>query len=157
MSGRSAARTSPGPITQRFGENPQDYAQFGQAGHDGVDIGCPEGTAVQAIDDGEVMYTGTDPDYGNYVRVWHERLQSHSFYAHLSVAQCAVGQKVAQGDVIAKSGATGNVTGPHLHLELRGGTRDAYYDVTFGYTQGRYDPTVAYLLTGSPLTPDVDK
>lgn len=142
-----------GPITQRFGENPADYAKFGQAGHNAVDIGVPEGTPVRCIADGEVMFTGVDPDYGNYARVWIPSLGSHAFFAHLSAIQCTVGQQVKQGQVIAASGNTGNSSGPHVHFELRGGSRDAYYAGSFGYTQGRYDPQIAYLLTGSALTP----
>ena len=139
-----------GPVTQRFGEPP---ARFGQAGHDGIDIGVALGSPVGAVYDGEVMFTGFDDAYGNYVRVYHAALHSHSFYAHLSKISCTVGQRVDRGQTIGLSGSTGNSTGPHLHLEMRGGTRDGYLDVTFGYSKGRYDPVAAYLLTGSPLAP----
>jgi hypothetical protein len=124
-----------GPITQEFGEG---GPQFGQVAHNGIDIGCPEGTPVQAIADGEVMYTGFDDDYGNYCRVYHEAIHSHSFYAHLQAVGAQVGQLVRQGDWLGASGNTGNSTGPHLHMEMRAGNRDAYYEgVTFGYTHGK--------------------
>jgi hypothetical protein len=141
-----------GPITQNFGEGD---AQFGQRGHNGIDIACAEGTPVACIADGVVMYTGNDaPGYGNYVRVYHAAIHSHSFYAHLSAIHVEAGQPVKQGDTLGASGSTGNSTGPHVHFELRAGSKDAYYQgVTFGYTQGRYNPTTAYVVTGSPLTP----
>lgn len=145
-----------GPITQPFGANPAYYAQYGQAGHNGIDIGCPEGTPVVAIADGEVMYTGWDENYGHYVRVYHDSIHSHSFCAHNSVIYGVPGELVFQGEVLAASGNTGNSTGPHCHFELRSGTRDAYYEgVTYGYSNGRYNPVDAYVVTGSALDPGV--
>jgi hypothetical protein len=145
----------PGPITQYFGEGD---AQFGQKAHNGIDIACPEGTRVEAICAGEVMYTGSDESYGLYVRVFHPSIHSHSFYAHLVQVDVEAGQIVAQGERLGASGNTGNSTGPHLHFELRAGNKDAYYQgVTFGYTQGRYNPTDAFVLTGSPLTPGAER
>jgi murein DD-endopeptidase MepM/ murein hydrolase activator NlpD len=143
-----------GPVTQRFGEPP---ARFGQAGHNGFDIAVPIGTPVKAIADGEVMFVGNDRDYGLYVRVYHRALHSHSFLAHLSEIDVQVGQPVKQGDTLGASGNTGNSTGPHVHFEMRAGGRDDYYEgLCYGYTQGRYDPAVAYALTGSPLSPTAD-
>lgn len=139
-----------GPVTQRFGEPP---ARFGQAGHNGIDIACPLNTPVVAIADGEVMFAAFDENYGNYIRCWHPSLRSHSFVAHLSRITCTIGQQVKRGQTLGLAGSTGNSTGPHCHFELRGGTREAYVNVTYGYTSGRYDPVTAYLLTGSPLTP----
>jgi hypothetical protein len=140
-----------GAITQHFGEGP---AQFGQQGHNGIDIAVVEGTPVAAIADGEVMFTGFDQSYGNYVRCYHPAIHSHSFYAHLASIDCSPGELVKQGAWIGHSGNTGNSTGPHLHFELRAGSRDAYYEhVTYGYSKGRYNPTDAYVVTGSPLMP----
>lgn len=144
-----------GPVTQAFGEGDP---QFGQRGHNGIDIACPEGTRVEAIADGEVMYTGADISYGLYVRVYHPSIHSHSFYAHLVQVDVEIGQMVEQGERLGASGSTGNSTGPHLHFELRAGNRDAYYQgVTVGYTSGRYNPTDAYVITGSPLTPGAER
>jgi hypothetical protein len=144
-----------GPITQEFGEG---GPQFGQVAHNGIDIGCPEGTRVACIADGEVMYTGDDASYGRYVRVYHPVIHSHSFYAHLTQVDVEVGQRVEQGERLGASGNTGNSTGPHLHMEMRAGNRDAYYEgVTFGYTHGRYNPVDAYVVTGSPLSPGAGK
>lgn len=139
-----------GPITDYFGSPPE---RFGMPGHNGIDIACRLDSPVVAVADGEVVFTGFDDAYGYYVRVWHPALHFHSFYAHLSEFNVYPGDRVGRGDLIAISGNTGNSTGPHLHLELRGGTRDGYYNVTYGYPQGRFDPRAAYLLTGAPLDP----
>jgi hypothetical protein len=142
-----------GPITQPFGAG---GPSFGQPGHGGIDIAVPEGTPVVAIADGEVMYTGWDENYGHYVRVYHDSIHSHSFCAHNSVIYGVPGELVFQGEVLAASGNTGNSTGPHCHFELRSGTRDAYYEgVTYGYSNGRYNPVDAYVVTGSALAPGV--
>jgi hypothetical protein len=145
----------PGSITQHFGEGD---AQFGQRAHNGIDIACAEGTRVEAICAGEVMYTGSDASYGLYCRVYHPSIHSHSFYAHMVQVDVEAGWLVKQGERLGASGNTGNSTGPHLHFELRAGNKDAYYQgVTFGYTQGRYNPTDAFVLTGSPLTPGAER
>jgi hypothetical protein len=147
-----------GTVTQQFGENPANYAQYGQAGHDGIDIACPAGSEVCAIADGVVAYTGLDESYGYYVRIYHESIGSHSFYAHLASILCSEGDTVEQGQVVALSGNTGNSTGAHLHFECRAGTMDAYHEgVTYGYTRGRYNPVDAYVVTGSPLVPGMDE
>jgi hypothetical protein len=140
-----------GAVTQWFGEGPP---AFGQKAHNGIDIAVVEGTPVLCIADGEVMYAGADISYGLYVRVFHPAIHSHSFYAHLSAFDVLIGQPVKQGEPVGASGNSGNSTGPHLHFELRAGSRDAYYEsVTVGYTQGRYNPVDAYVVTGSPVTP----
>lgn len=144
-----------GPVTQAFGEGD---AQFGQKAHNGIDIAVPIGTPVLAIADGEVMFVGEDVAYGLYCRVYHPSIHSHSFLAHLSVVNVYDGDHVGQGDTLGLSGNSGNSTGPHLHFELRAGNRDAYYQgVTVGYTQGRYNPVDAYVVTGSSLTPGAEK
>jgi hypothetical protein len=145
-----------GTITQHFGEG---TARFGQKAHNGIDIAVAVGTPVLAIADGVVMFSGIDAEgYGNYIRCFHPSIHSHSFYAHLSEMHVQPGQPVKQGQTIALSGNSGNSTGPHLHFELRAGNKDAYYQgVTFGYTQGRYNPTDAFVLTGSPLTPGAER
>jgi len=145
---RALAWPCAGVVTQRFGENPANYARFGLPGHNGLDIGAPQGTSIRAVAEGEVVWVDTDPDYGNYVRVYHQALGFHSFYAHLSSAGCAVGQHVKQGQEIGKMGSTGNSTGPHLHLEIRLGSRDDYGQATFGHSKGRVDPETVYSVLG---------
>ena len=86
--------------------------------HYGTDFAVWSGTDIQSFADGTVALVGWDAGYGNYVIVEHEN-DWQTLYAHCSEILVYSGQSVSKGDVIAKSGATGEVTGPHLHFELR--------------------------------------
>ena len=86
--------------------------------HYGTDFAVYSGTDVHAFADGTVALMGWDAGYGNYVILEHAN-GWQSLYAHCSEVLVYSGQSVGMGDVIAKSGATGEVTGPHLHFELR--------------------------------------
>lgn len=139
-----------GIVTQRFGENVDRYlAAFGSQGHNGLDIGGALGTPVLACAPGVVAWVGVDDSYGNYIRIWHETLGFHSFYAHLDAATVQAGQRVTQGQQVATMGSTGNSTGPHLHFEVRLGTRDTYGQAAWGHTKGRVDPETAFALLGT--------
>jgi len=116
------------PITQRFGENPQDYELTN--GHNGIDYGVPEGTPVKVAADGVVSRaeldtaTSANPTtgYGYHIRVQHCD-SSMTIYAHLMDGGVLVttGQNVKMGELIGRSGNTGRSTGPHLHFEFRVG------------------------------------
>lgn len=85
--------------------------------HKGVDIALPIGTDIHAGHDGIVTSAFYDTSYGYYVVINGEKgIQSK--YAHCNTLAVKVGEVVKAGDVIAKSGNTGNSTGPHLHLEI---------------------------------------
>ena len=87
--------------------------------HGGTDIGTPTGANVYATRDGEVIHVEKKTSsYGYHIIIQHTG-NLRSWYAHNSELLVSVGDKVKQGQLIAKSGATGNVTGPHLHYELR--------------------------------------
>lgn len=86
--------------------------------HTGVDFPVPTGTQVYSVGDGQVFDTGYSSAYGNFVEIYHGN-NIYSFYAHASKVQVSVGQKVSKGDPIMLSGKSGNVTGPHLHFEIR--------------------------------------
>ncbi len=86
--------------------------------HTGVDYRAAIGTPVVTVADGTVSFAGVQTGYGNVVIVEHANKQS-TLYAHLNQIHVRVGQKVAQGSLIAKSGNTGWSTGPHLHFETR--------------------------------------
>lgn len=88
--------------------------------HTGVDFLVPTGTSVKAIESGTVVAAGWGGSYGYQVVLKHPD-GKYSQYAHLSAINVKVGQKVAEGRRIARSGATGNATGPHLHFEVRTG------------------------------------
>jgi murein DD-endopeptidase MepM/ murein hydrolase activator NlpD len=83
----------------------------------------PEGTSIKAADDGEVIYSGNElKGYGNLVLVRH----SNGFvtaYAHASQLLVNRGDKISRGQIIARAGATGSVTQPQLHFELRKGQK----------------------------------
>lgn len=86
--------------------------------HDGIDISAPEGTPILAVADGEVVYSSQLRGYGNLVIVRHAA-GIVSVYAHNQSNLVREGQKIERGEVIAKVGSTGRVTGPHLHFEIR--------------------------------------
>lgn len=86
--------------------------------HTGVDFPVSSGTPVFAVGDGQVVDTGYNSAYGNFVEIYHGN-SVYSFYAHATRVQVSRGQKVSKGQQIMVSGATGNVSGPHLHFEIR--------------------------------------
>lgn len=86
--------------------------------HTGVDFPVGTGTPVYAVGDGQVFDTGYNSAYGYFVEIYHGN-NVYSFYAHASSVNVSKGQKVTKGQQIMLSGATGNVTGAHLHFEIR--------------------------------------
>ncbi|MET9393174.1 M23 family metallopeptidase [Streptomyces sp. NPDC006624] len=86
--------------------------------HTGVDFHAATGTSVQSVGMGTVVEAGWGGSYGNQV-VIKMNDGTYTQYGHLSSIGVSVGQKVTPGQQIGLSGATGNVTGPHLHFEAR--------------------------------------
>ncbi|MGW7264027.1 peptidoglycan DD-metalloendopeptidase family protein [Streptomyces sp. NPDC054842] len=86
--------------------------------HTGVDFVVPTGTTLKAVGPGTVVSAGWGGAYGNQV-VIRQADGQYSQYAHLSSLSVSAGQTVTGGQQIGLSGATGNVTGPHLHFEIR--------------------------------------
>lgn len=86
--------------------------------HRGIDIPSAVGTDIYAAQTGKVVVAERHSSYGNYIVVDHGGGIS-TLYAHCSKLLVKVGDTVKQGDHIAEMGATGNVTGPHLHFEVR--------------------------------------
>jgi murein DD-endopeptidase MepM/ murein hydrolase activator NlpD len=88
----------------------------------GINIELPEGAAVRAVENGTVIYVGSGVEgYGNLVLIRHDN-GFVSAYAHNGEISVKRGDKVKRGQVIAKSGQSGNVTSPQLHFELRKGS-----------------------------------
>ncbi|MFD4572804.1 M23 family metallopeptidase [Streptomyces sp. NPDC058417] len=88
--------------------------------HTGIDFHAATGTPVHAVGGGTVVEAGWGGAYGNQV-VLRMHDGTYTQYGHLSSVAVSVGQRVTPGQGIALSGATGNVTGPHLHFEARSG------------------------------------
>lgn len=86
--------------------------------HTGVDFLVWTGTPVHSVAAGTVVHAGPDGAYGNDVIVQHAD-GKYTLYGHLSQVEVSAGQHVSEGHEIGLSGATGNVTGPHLHFEVR--------------------------------------
>jgi murein DD-endopeptidase MepM/ murein hydrolase activator NlpD len=98
-------------ITSRYGYRSGEF-------HTGVDLAVPYGTAVKAADGGTVTFAGRQGNYGNLVIITHDD-GSQTYYAHNSSILVSVGDKVYQGQQIAKAGSTGRSTGNHCHFEIR--------------------------------------
>lgn len=139
---RVVAPSNPAPIEQAKDDKEEQVASNNAAGfrwpvrgrviagfgpkatgqqNDGINIAVPEGTPVKASDDGVVAYSGNElKGYGNLVLVRHAN--GHvTAYAHASELLVKRGDTVKRGQVIAKSGQTGNVSSPQLHFEIRKG------------------------------------
>jgi lipoprotein NlpD len=104
-----------GAMTSRFGRRSGHV-------HDGIDIGAPKGTEVMAAADGDVVFADTHGGYGNVVILRHAS-GLLTIYAHHERNLVRKGQRVHAGDTIARVGTTGRSSGPHLHFEVRTGTR----------------------------------
>ena len=90
--------------------------------HTGIDVSATTGTPITAAKSGQViiseMGTGSTWSYGNYVVIDHGD-GTTTLYAHMNYRAVSEGEIVTQGQYIGDVGATGNVTGPHLHFEVR--------------------------------------
>jgi murein DD-endopeptidase MepM/ murein hydrolase activator NlpD len=117
MSGNSFRWPVKGRVISQFGARPD-------GGHnDGIDLAVPQGTAVKAAENGVVAYAGSElKGYGNLVLVRHAN-NWVSAYAHNEEIMVKRGDKVSRGQIIAKAGATGAVSQPLVHFELRKGSR----------------------------------
>ena len=95
---------------------------FKSGGNDGINISVPEGTSVRAAENGTVAYAGSElKGYGNLVLIRHPNgfVTAYANNGELNVKR---GDVVKRGQVIAKSGQSGNVSSPQLHFELRKGS-----------------------------------
>ncbi len=126
--GKSGALGNIFCITQYFGNTAFATANasvYNGMGHDGLDIGVPVGTPVEAALSGTVLATGNTDlasnkgqqclSFGKWVMIKHAN-GLNTMYAHLSQIGVSAGQAVSTGDVIGYSGMTGYATGPHLHF-----------------------------------------
>jgi murein DD-endopeptidase MepM/ murein hydrolase activator NlpD len=117
MSGNSFRWPVRGRVIAEFGTRPD-------GGHnDGIDVAVPQGTSVKAAENGVVAYAGNElKGYGNLVLIRHAN-NWVSAYANNEELLVKRGEKVRRGQVIARAGATGAVSQPQVHFELRKGSR----------------------------------
>lgn len=111
-------------ITARFGQSSGLWAR----GHTGIDMAGPSGSTIASVAQGVVKSAGYEGAYGNRTVITLVD-GTDIWYAHQSRIVVRPGQKVDPGQVIGYTGSTGNVTGPHLHLEVHpggGGPVDPY-------------------------------
>ncbi|CAO0837976.1 LysM domain-containing protein OS=Streptomyces microflavus OX=1919 GN=Smic_73910 PE=3 SV=1 [Streptomyces microflavus] len=106
------------PVSASTGTAYRQAGSWSSGYHTGVDFPVPTGTSVKAVASGRVVSAGWAGAYGYEVVIRHED-GKYSQYAHLSALHVSEGQSVSGGQRIARSGSTGNSTGPHLHFEVR--------------------------------------
>lgn len=105
------------PLKDSFTQTSGFGSRWGRQ-HKGVDLAVSVGTTVYAADGGTVVEAQYSGSYGNVVMIDHQNGQE-TRYAHNSKLLVKKGDKVYQGQPIAKSGNTGRSTGPHVHFEIR--------------------------------------
>jgi murein DD-endopeptidase MepM/ murein hydrolase activator NlpD len=111
-------------VTSSFGMRLHPVLGYNKI-HQGIDFAGSIGTPIYAAGDGVVTEAGRKGGYGNWIQIRHDGTWSTG-YAHMSrfATGMHVGEHVRQGEVIGYIGATGQVTGPHLHFEImRNGTK----------------------------------
>ena len=104
-------------FTSQFGFR-RDPKTGGRRMHSGVDFAASSGTPLYSTADGVVTHAGWGSGYGRLVKIQHE-FGVETRYAHLSKLRVKVGQRVSRGQHIGDMGASGRVTGVHLHYEVR--------------------------------------
>ena len=109
-----------GRVTSRFGDRQDPFSGEGGGFHAGVDITAESGTPVHAAADGIVFRAEFSGKYGRLVVIEHGNGMT-TRYAHLSKFEVIPGEEIRRGQVIGLSGASGHVTAPHLHFEVRQG------------------------------------
>lgn len=138
------------PIDSNANNQPITYYTYGSNGpdddnplrvHHGIDMPNPVGVPVRAAGSGKVLWAAdgrqqdtpifqNSPSYGNVIIIEHDFSYKgqplYTLYAHLSASFVQQGQYVQGGEVIGQVGNSGNVTGPHVHFEVRMGEKNNY-------------------------------
>ncbi|MYW16785.1 peptidoglycan DD-metalloendopeptidase family protein [Streptomyces sp. SID2955] len=112
-----ALPTSSYTITSTFG---QAGSMWSSGYHTGLDFAAPTGSLIKAVHSGTITEAGWAGSYG-YRTILTLDDGTELWFCHQSSINVSAGQKVSTGEVIGRVGATGNVTGPHLHLEVHPG------------------------------------
>lgn len=103
-------------ISSRYGER-VDPISGRKSFHCGVDYACPVGSYIVAAHSGVVLRANSHSEYGKMVVMKHSNGEA-TLYAHLDKILVRPGDEVRKGEIIAISGRSGKVTGPHLHFEI---------------------------------------
>ncbi|MGB4834245.1 MAG: peptidoglycan DD-metalloendopeptidase family protein [Candidatus Moraniibacteriota bacterium] len=137
-------------LTQSYGKT--SFAKksgfYGKTGfHNGVDFAATVGTSVMAAADGKIIAIGNNGQYayGRYIAVDHGN-GLVTMYGHLSSVTRKLGDKVKRGDTIAKSGNTGNSTGPHVHFSV-------FSAKSFDVVPSKYVKSVKDIPVGATVNP----
>lgn len=101
-------------LSARWGEVSSYWSSY----HTGLDFSAPSGTPIVSIAHGTVTYVGYDGSYGNKTEITLDD-GTVIWYAHQTSQTVSSGDEVQPGQLIGYVGSTGNVTGAHLHLEVR--------------------------------------
>ena len=124
-------------VTQEFGDNPDNYVQFGLPGHEGLDIRAHHRTDIYAVAAGTVYRVGDDDGHNYGIRVYIDHGNGISTaYAHLDERFVNIGDVVQGGQLIGYADNTGNSQGSHLHLTMYDDSNPAP-----GYPLSIADPT----------------
>ena len=116
--GGSIKRTSKGYLWPTTSTRITSYFGPRKSGnHTGLDIGVPLNSPIYAVKSGTVIFAGWNGNYGYQVKIQHDN-GVVTAYAHNNKLLVQKGDVVSVGQAIAKSGSTGNSTGPHLHIEF---------------------------------------
>lgn len=107
-----------GRITSPYGYRDDPITSGEDEFHVGVDLSAEIGTPVLSFAAGTVDFIGESSGYGLYIQIDHGNGIT-TFYCHCSQLCVQKGMQVSAGQMIAKTGDTGNTTGPHLHMEMR--------------------------------------
>lgn len=102
------------PVNEQFGAK----GPYWKVAHSGLDFEVANGVPVQAVVEGHVASVSVHRAYGKVVRLVRAD-KVEIWFCHLSSVAVTPGQHVKQGSLLGLSGATGNVSGPHLHVEVR--------------------------------------
>lgn len=121
---------------------PEGVGRVSQGPHHGgsVDIAAPKGTPIYAVKDGTVLVakgSGYNGGFGLYVVIDFDD-GGQGLFAHMSKVIATPGQVVKQGDLIGLVGSTGRSTGPHVHIEMRGGYKNPYGYLKKGNTSANF-------------------
>jgi murein DD-endopeptidase MepM/ murein hydrolase activator NlpD len=134
------------PITSKFGNRTHPVTGVNKF-HNGIDIGIPIGTNIYAPESGKVSGTLINDVGGKQLLITHDN-GIRTGYAHLDYRFVTDGQRVRQGQVIAKSGNTGATTGAHLHFTMKDANGNFLDPSKYYFNQKGKRGNLAALLTG---------